>query len=243
MPVEVILEIFESAASSDSSRDLYALATSSKHLYRVFKEHEFAIFRRSIMHLLRLDTHPDDIAEPVMDYFIKLGMLRSIKPWPTDIVAIQRALRQIAESDRPTKSTFQPSECGGILAWIRESATHHPHWRVHDNELPITNNHLQRSRYARNHGLTQPRPGDDQIKHPFDRIYPLGIQRSEPDEDGRLVYWCYQFYRAMEDYKRHADVPVSRKEKALVRTANYVPCCTLERCPRFFNSTTAGTQS
>lgn len=172
MPVEIMLDIFLGTLS-DSSRDLYALATSSRHLYTIFKENRFTLLHRAFMEILRVCYCYIARDGPLASYFIRIGILRSIRPWPTDPIVIRLALADAADSDMSAKFVGSPSTYGGILAWIRCEAAD-PTWH---------------------------RPDGDRRIHPFDSINPANVFHfRDQGRNGRSEFLCAGLRKEIEVY-------------------------------------------
>lgn len=245
LPPEIILILFYELL--DSKEGLLSLVTASKYFHSCFQDSQFALFRRKVNHLL--DSGPE-----FCDMVIRLGSLRSRKPWSMEPDEIIKSLykygltivpgvniswdersglrkqRIIAIAD-PSKQV-SPSMYSGIMAWISA-------------ELPfaITRKGLYRPRTSPLSGLQQamalsqarseipgvPRMSIPMAHHPYDTLY---IYEQGSDAK-RVDVYLAEFEIALYWYRKHFDVPWTETEDRLLGMDNYIPCCWMGyECPR-----------
>lgn len=250
LPRELILMIFRELfdccdSAADPLRAVHPLATTSKYFYSCYKENEFAIFRRGINNSLEesLSNSAIDMTPAFCDLVIRVGLLRSAKPWPTCPEKIQNALDfvDIARSDAYTRTRkgftsaehnqFKPLIYRDILAWVRV-------------QLFVTRDQQSKPRidFARRAiKRSQHSPGMPYIPlrtiHPCDAKFPHEPRSrhlskvTKPRSKAHSVY-LIQLNMEWGKYNRHYKEPWTEAETQFLASRQYIPCCQMDLCPR-----------
>jgi hypothetical protein len=228
IPPELILDIFQEVGiSSTSSQDLTSLATSSRRLYAHFKQNEYVILRRIITSLLL----PPASSPPTLtttDTMIKLAIAHSQRPWPLSPKAITKALLDAGDATIPIK--VSPSMYGSILHYVRSTVAGR---RGQRTAVP-RERFWGLMTYVGYLGLGL--PSDAVLRHPFDEFDPIrGVWKLGQDWNAGEACSSYEemVSWAVEGYEKHAKEPVSDRERRIGELEGWVPCCLMERCPRF----------
>lgn len=118
LPTELILEIFQSViTTTNSSRELYSLATSNPRLYAIFKNHEYALFSYSLKRLV--PTSPR-----MFEMIMAMGRMHCVPAAsrPKTMKNIRGNLVLIIGGNPgKVKTLIRPSMYGPILAWARSA--------------------------------------------------------------------------------------------------------------------------
>lgn len=160
-----------------------------------------------------------------------MGILRLAKPWPSRPDDLERALATAADSATPID--LSPGMNVSLIDWVKlirkPGAVPHA-YRSDWVGLPLPARRWieDRGSFAGKHRLTEPNPRS--AHHPYNCVNPREIV-VVMSRKGPLVY-SPATKAASNWYARHANEPVSDRERALAEAPGYVPCCCFETCPR-----------
>jgi hypothetical protein len=220
MPAEVILEVFHKiclSANQSCWADLLNYALTSKTLYAIFKENEYAIFRRAVKASL-----PVTMGDEGADMVIKMGCLHARKPWPTDPGELDAVLRGIGVVD--ARGMCRTSEMMAVvLGWVRGAMAppSHPSFKVHKSWL------LDRMAWTERLGL--PMPDKWVVVHPYECYGWMRFLRV-PREGHTAKMLAGVVTTQLHSYWDHVSRTMSPVEAARRGSAGYVPCCLLKVC-------------
>lgn len=129
LPPELIVEIFFEAGAAGQglgpdSHNVYAMATTCKYLYAVFKEHESKIFSQVAQQILTYYVHLDCDHDFAIKLVARLVVARPPPSFPIHLFSgwlhdflSEDALEQIKQAD--VSDMVEPWMYGGILYWMR----------------------------------------------------------------------------------------------------------------------------
>lgn len=250
MPPEIVLQIFyqllyvinngkghrwltEDFERITSMAELNRIATVSKHVYRCFKDSEFAIFRR-LVHWTLVD-HSD--IPGFADLVIKIGSLKFMKDRPTDPDEIERILKGVQRDEWRRRSRrhftpevsvkLEPKHYDGVLDWLAS------YFRAGT----ILNNYYRRLNKTESRGIGV--PPQTFVIHPFDVLYPQSVYDVPMlPKSERVEFYISQLLEEVEKWRKHVKTPWTKEETEYLDSAKEEdtplaePCCLAIDCPR-----------
>jgi hypothetical protein len=218
LPPEIILKIFYKVSHrARSSCNVYSLATTSRYMYSVFKGNELVILRNIIFE----NVYSPDI-KIFADMVIRMGYLRTLKPWPVDPADLYRLLSEPIDLTQIPRQKY-----GAILKFARTTlrrTAFEPHKKAFAEWWS--------DRYDQSVDHQLPAPTTWAMFHPYDLFaYPFTL-RDRMNSELKPWHFAHILTVGLEKYWRHVNTPMPEAERALVGTEGYVPCCMVDSCPR-----------
>jgi len=233
LPPEILLEIFHETAFSGCPRDIINLSVTSTRMYQVYSLNKLAILRRQVSELISTSGKSHGL---LVDYIIKVCHLRRAKQWPSNLEDIKRALATAADTLTPV-SALPLASYARLIPWVKEIA-----------ETPATPQDVdaleQALDWTQHLWLTERHwfllaqrvfwlpdmPTAREARHPYDCVNPRDfVIKMSPS--GPLLY-SHALETGLADYARHAEEPVSDRERSFSTIPGYKPCCNYKPCPR-----------
>lgn len=213
---------------------LNEIATVSEHVYRCFKESEFAIFRRFVNWTLLGQSEVPGFT----DLVIKIGSLKFMENRPTDPDEIERILKGV-QRDVSTARTgrnftpevsvrLHPKHYDGLLNWLAS--------RYSSETLLNEARRKENPTWPRAEGV----PEATLVAHPFDVLDPL-TAFSLPDWvvpfPKRTGHYIAHLLDQVVEWREHVKTPWTKEESAYSdqrgpRRDHVLPCCLAPDCPR-----------
>jgi hypothetical protein len=200
----------------DCPKDVWALASTCKSLYTIYKSKEQAIFRSMIHHLINGSRG----TKQSTDMTIRMLSLRTLYPRPVDPEEIFDLLSKPID----VMTTVHPSQFGSIFDRVRWGTSLHA-----PSDEQMASWYRRRLAFTTKYGL--PPPKNWPVYHPFDVLELVRRKVGSGVLKHRAI--AKRATQLLWLYWQHANEPKTEAEMIAYGKSDWIPCCLLHlECPR-----------